>query len=253
LYTFTNGSDGSAPYSQLIAAGHILYGTTSAGGSSGWGTVFSVNTDGTGFATLHSFTAIPGPYSGEYGGTNSDGASPYAGVILSGSTLYGTTYLGGTSGYGTVFAVNTDATGFTNLYSFTALPPFAGGSAPPPSNSDGANPYAGLILSGNTLYGTAYDGGASGYGTVFSIALPAQVQPRIIFSGGLINLTWPTNAAMFSSPPTAGAGFTLQVCTNLGDPVWTPVQTLTVTNGAFQFSEPLQTNGAGRFYRISSP
>ena len=28
---------------------------------------------------------------------------------------------GGTTGNGTVFAVNTDGTGFTNLYSFTAL------------------------------------------------------------------------------------------------------------------------------------
>ena len=41
----------------------------------------------------------------------------------------------------------------------------------PGTNSDGANPYAGLILSGNTLYGTARYGGSSGDGTVFSISL----------------------------------------------------------------------------------
>ena len=52
---------------------------------------------------------------------------------------------------GTVFAVNTDGTGFTNLHSFTA----ASGSLVSITNSDGASPYAGLILSGNTLYGTA--------------------------------------------------------------------------------------------------
>ena len=51
---------------------------------------------------------------------------------------------GGSSGNGTVFAVNTDGTGFTNLHSFYCC-----------TNSDGAYPYAGLILSGNTLYGTA--------------------------------------------------------------------------------------------------
>jgi len=105
------------------------------------------------FTTLHSFTPTS-----PYGNSNSDGAAPYASLITnsSGNTLYGTTQVGGSSGNGTVFAVNTDGTGFTNLHSFT-------------STSDGANPYAGLILSGNTLYGTAYVGGSSSYGTIFAI------------------------------------------------------------------------------------
>src|SRR5436190_434373 len=99
------------------------------------------------FKTLHSFTATPSSY--PY--TNSDGAHPVAGLILSGNALYGTTMSGGSSGNGTVFAVNTDGTGFMNLHSFMAL------SDPYPlahANSDGANPWAGLIVSGNTLYGT---------------------------------------------------------------------------------------------------
>jgi uncharacterized repeat protein (TIGR03803 family) len=75
-------------------------------------------------------------------------------LILSGNTLYGTTLAGGSSANGTVFAVNTDGTSFTVLHSFTAL---NNGT-----NSDGANPHAALVLSGNTLYGTAYTGGISG-------------------------------------------------------------------------------------------
>src|SRR6266478_4408926 len=95
------------------------------------------------FKTLHSFT----PSSPYYTNNNSDGAYPYAGLITnsSGTTLYGTAYNGGSSSNGTVFAVNTDGTGFTILHSFTG-------------GSDRANPYAGLILSGHTLYGTAYNG-----------------------------------------------------------------------------------------------
>lgn len=54
-----------------------------------------------------------------------------------------------------MFAVNTNGNGFTNLHSF--------------SGSDGAGPYGALILSGSTLYGTTYQGGNSGYGTVFAI------------------------------------------------------------------------------------
>ena len=37
------------------------------------------------------------------------------------------------------------------------------------------------------------------------------------------------------------------------NPIWTPIQTNTLTNGSFYFSEPLQTNLSGRFYRISLP
>ena len=46
-------------------------------------------------------------------------AGPYAHLILSGNTLYGTTAGGGSHNLGTVFAIDTDGTGFTNLYSFT--------------------------------------------------------------------------------------------------------------------------------------
>jgi len=141
-YPYTN-SDGATPEAGLVLSGNTLYGTAFSGGSVGYGAVFKVNPDGTGFTNLHSFTR------------GSDGAYPLAGLILSGNTLYGTAKIGGSSDQGTVFAVNTDGTGFTTLHSFTG-------------GSDGAAPFAGLILSGNTLYGTTEDGG-NGYGTVFKV------------------------------------------------------------------------------------
>ena len=148
LYSFTGGSDGALPYAGLILSSNTLYGTAFGGSSSGYGTVFAVNTNGTGFTNLHSFTALA-----NY--ANSDGANPAAGLILSNNTLYGTAVHGGSSGSGTAFKVNTDGTGFTNLHSF--------------SFSDGANPHAGLILSGTALYGTTYQGGSLGGGTVFKV------------------------------------------------------------------------------------
>src|ERR1044071_5228279 len=65
---------------------------------------------------------------------------------------------------GSLFALNTDGTGFTNLYDFT---PFS--SCWPLMNNDGANPQGGLILSGNVIYGTADGGGSGGSGTVFAM------------------------------------------------------------------------------------
>src|SRR5947208_17048446 len=53
-----SNSDGAAPYAGLItnSSGNTLFGTTQSGGSSGNGTVFAVNADGTGFTNLHSLT-----------------------------------------------------------------------------------------------------------------------------------------------------------------------------------------------------
>jgi uncharacterized repeat protein (TIGR03803 family) len=143
----------------LILSGNTLYGTASRGGSSdfnsssGYGTVFRVNTDSTDFTNLHTFTI----------GDPNDGALPAAGLILSGNTLYGAAQGGGTNGNGTIFAVNTDGTGFTNLHSFTAGAEVGySGYGGYYTNSDGYGPAAGLILSGNTLYGTAELGGTNG-------------------------------------------------------------------------------------------
>jgi uncharacterized repeat protein (TIGR03803 family) len=162
-YNGTN-SDGVHPFLGLLLSGNTLYGAAHVGGRSGWGTVFALNTDGTGFTTLHSFAATSGSEGGY--GTNSDGAVPNGGLILSGNTLYGTAQSGGRSGWGTVFAVNTNGAGFTTLHSFAAI---SGSGGDYGTNSDGAKPYAGLLLSGNTLYGTTQYGGSSGNGTVFAI------------------------------------------------------------------------------------
>jgi uncharacterized repeat protein (TIGR03803 family) len=159
LLSFSPGVPGANPRCALVLSSNFLYGTTGAGGTGGYGTVFKVSTDGNEFTNLYTFTTPSGiPLS------NNDGASPQAGLILAGNTLYGTAHAGGASGSGTVFAINTDGTGFKNLHSFTLLT----GSFPS-HNSDGAYPYAGLAISGNTLYGTTTSGGSWGNGTVFAV------------------------------------------------------------------------------------
>jgi uncharacterized repeat protein (TIGR03803 family) len=183
-----NFSDGDYPDGGLILSGSTLYGTASLGGSSGGGVVFAINANGTGYTNLYNFTATSGsPYY-----TNSEGATPLANLILSGKALFGTTSWGGGNGNGTVFAMNTDATGFTELHTFTG--PLYDSS--PISNSDGAKSDAGLILSGNTLYGTASGGGTWGNGTIFSLSF--QPQLTITPAGTNVILSWPTNFAGFS-------------------------------------------------------
>ena len=188
IYSFTAGAingennltnnDGVHPVCGLLLSGNTLYGTTSAGGNNGQGTVFKLNIDGTRFTNLYSFTAL----SAQYGGTNSDGASPSAGLLLSGNTLYGTATSGGVNGYGTVFAVTTNGTGFMTLHNFSY-------------RSDGAYPESDLMLSGNTLYGTAHSGGSGDSGTVFAVDIDGTG------FAALYGFTPPSGGGYF---PTAG-------------------------------------------------
>ncbi|MFZ0826926.1 MAG: choice-of-anchor tandem repeat GloVer-containing protein [Verrucomicrobiia bacterium] len=231
LHSFTYGLDGAFPYAGLVLSGNNLYGTASAGGSLNKGTVFALNTNGTGFTTLHDFTNVL------------DGYYPKAGLVLSGNTFYGTANGGGHYNSGTVFALNTNGMGITNLYNFAPYvydpPVFLS------TNSSGAHPEAGLLLSGNTLYGTAYDGGISGYGTVFSLALgSASISPpllTILPSGTNVVLAW-TNTA---------SGFNLLFTTNLVPPaIWSTNSTAPVViNGQNTVTNPI--SGTQKFYRLS--
>ena len=164
LHSFSSSGDGGNPYGSLVLSGSRLYGTANDGGSSGNGSVFAINTDGTLFSNGTVYTNL---HSFAFG----DGVNPYDGLVLSGNTLYGTANQGGSHGNGTVFAINTDGTGFTNLYSFTG-------------GSDGANPYGGLVLSGSTLYGTTTQGGGFGNGTVFALTTNGTFTPLHPFTGG---------------------------------------------------------------------
>lgn len=90
LYSFTGSADGAKPVAALVqGADGTLYGTTSAGGPAGAGTVFSL-TRPTGTATSWGFTLL---YSFTGG---ADGATPLSGLTLDSSgALYGTTEFGG--------------------------------------------------------------------------------------------------------------------------------------------------------------
>lgn len=236
LYSFTQeystgNSDGANPVAGLVLAGNTLYGTTEHGGGANEGVVFRVNTDGSSFTNLHSFTAILGSNP-----ANSDGGAPWGGdLVISGNTLYGVASVGGNANNGTVFSLRTDGTDFTTLHSFSAT---AGSSS---TNSDGTTPISSLLLSGNRLYGLASAGGATGNGTLFSLSLPgAQPQLTITTVGTNIVLTWPTNAATFS----------LEVATNLApSPWWLSNSTAPVIIGG----QHVVTNavaGTTRFYRL---
>ena len=139
-------SDGSDPYAAPILDGSTLYGMTHYGGVNGFGVIYAINTDGTGYTVLHHFDGVPGA-----------GAVPYGKLLLVGSKLYGMTYWGGVNNVGVIFTINTDGTGYALLHEFLGGP------------GDGGTPFGALIHDGTTLYGMTRNGGASELGTIFSI------------------------------------------------------------------------------------
>ena len=149
--TITNANgdplDGANPLAGLVQGSDgSFYGTTS-GFYRGYGTVFTITTNGT-LTVLHSFTG------------GSDGGAPLAGLVEgSDGCFYGTAAVGGTEGRGTVFKIS-PAGALTSLYSF---------------GGNGAQPEAGLVQgSDGNFYGTTLIDGVHfqpyGFGTVFKIS-----------------------------------------------------------------------------------
>lgn len=167
LYGFMEGSDGENPSASLVldAAGH-LYGTTSYGGSSGYGVVFELTSNSQGIwteAVLHSFA----------GGT--DGATPEAPLIFdSAGNLFGTTTRGGGffGGAGTVFELKPNGNGgWTEsvLYSFGR------------DTGKGLYPLGLISDNAGNLYGTTTGGGTTGCYSSQGCGVVFQIVPG---SGG---------------------------------------------------------------------
>ena len=162
LHQFGASSDGSQPEaSPTVDHNGVLFGTTSGGGTSGYGIVFSLKppaSPGGHWAEtiLHQFSGSPG-----------DGRFSTANVIIgSGGVLYGATFDGGSANSGAVFSLMPPASP-GGPWTETILHSFLGGS-------DGRYPVSGLTIGAGVLYGTTSAGGGSDLGTVFSLTPPAS-------------------------------------------------------------------------------
>jgi uncharacterized repeat protein (TIGR03803 family) len=189
LHSFTNGLDGAYPEAGLVQGSNgFFYGTTFLAGGKGSGNVFQVNSDGSSFSTLYSFT------------NGVDGANPKAGLAQGNNgNFYGTTYNGGASHYGAVFEI-TSSGSFTALYSFT-------------NGIDGANPVAALLSGADTnFYGTTTNGGAYGLGAVFKMSPAGALTALYSFTGGndgngpVAVLTQASDGSLYGTASAGGLG-----------------------------------------------
>ncbi len=226
LHAFNFGTtDGYLPQGGLVLSGSTLYGTSSGGGSNYSGTVFQINTDGSGFKLLFNFNS------------SITGGSPQGDLILSGDTLYGTTYGGGSGGGGVVYSINTNGGNFTVLHNFAS--PMNNGNGVY-TNIDGGWSVAGLLLANNTLYGTTPYGGTNGLGTAYEIILPSPPVLNIGRTGGNFKISWPSIIT----------GYALQQNLNLGTTNWS-TNGLTIADDGTNKSVTIVPTTGKAFFRLS--
>jgi uncharacterized repeat protein (TIGR03803 family) len=251
LHTFSDrglpGSTGLAPVT--VDAG-VIYGTTADQRPYGGGTIYKVNTDGSGYTVLHVFAGGVGDRTGTNGPL-----SVYAGA------LYGMTWDGGASGQGIIFKMSLDGSAFTVLHSF--------------SLEEGHGPAGALTVHGGVLYGTTMEGGGSGHGTIFKVR-PDGTELTVLhsFAARLDNGEIPCSglvvagAALYGSTlpgggdhhgtiykiNTDGSGFSLVL--DFGtDPSFTwsyPAGSLAIAGDAlYGMTTPDAGEGSGTIYKVS--
>jgi len=155
---------GIYPRLGLTLVGSTIYGVSYYGtDTNGYGNVFSIHVDGSGYQVLHEFTGMPG-----------DGASPVGDPLIVSNILYGTTMSGGTRGYGTIYQINLTNGQFSLLHDFQVNAYTDGDGHYHPDLSDGGEPTCSLVAIGSTLYGTCMNSGAFSNGAVFSLSLNGQ-------------------------------------------------------------------------------
>ncbi len=129
-----------------------------------------------------------------------------------------------------------DGTGLTSVY-FT-------GNAPAADSTVFDNKATVYYLPGTIGWADFYFSNNTGLTPVLWNPL---IQP------GGANFGLRSNRFGFNITCTNSFTVVVEACTNLANRVWTPLQTLTLTNGSVYFSEPVQTNSSGRYYGLGFP
>lgn len=156
LYQFTGGSDQAQPvFPVAFDRRGNLYGTTQGYGG-GWGTVFQLTPNLTGAwnqQTLYTFTG------------GSDGGNPFGITVNGVGRVYGTTYRNRGNYHGLLFTL----AGVSALKWSESVPHQFG------SGDDGYDPAGTLVFDADgNIYGTTYEGGLYGAGTVYKLTPSAS-------------------------------------------------------------------------------
>jgi uncharacterized repeat protein (TIGR03803 family) len=106
IYDFAVSKGGIPEAGLLQLSDGTLFGTTRYGGNNGFGTIFKINPDGSGYKNIHHFTTLTGIFTTGPLSQLSDGR-------IIGATLFGGSYFSGL-----IFTIKQDGSSFSVLYNF---------------------------------------------------------------------------------------------------------------------------------------
>lgn len=175
LHMFSSGGY-NASAGLVQAADGKLYGATLQGGSVGYGSLYSINLDGSGYNEFVSFDGA------------SKGSTP-RGSLVQGPDLflYGVTNGGGSQGKGVLFKVKTDGTSYTKLIEFDGVSKGANGAATP------------LLGSNGKLYAMTQRGGTNDSGIIFSVSTDGTGFTKLLDLNGTASGKYPLGSLIEAS------------------------------------------------------
>ncbi|MEJ7643326.1 MAG: choice-of-anchor tandem repeat GloVer-containing protein [Chryseolinea sp.] len=146
---YFGGELGVNPTGGLLSAFGMFYGTMPNGGRNGDGVLFSIQ------QIFGNGQEIQGSFDGPVTGRSPKGTP----IQASNGAIYGMTEFGGSDNAGVIYSFRPGPVGLSKVLDFDGT-------------ARGANPTGDLVLASNDrLYGMTSNGGASGNGVIFSVAL----------------------------------------------------------------------------------
>jgi len=124
---------------------------------------------------------------------------------------------------------------------------FFGGNAPAVVG-DG---FYGQVFDDDTKATVYYLPGTTGWSNTYWYVPAVPWNPQVQNGGASFGVR--SNQFGFNITGTTNIPIVVEACTNLANPVWTPLTNVSLTNGSFYFSDPQWTNYPGRFYGIGFP
>lgn len=171
-----NLGEGRNPFGGLIMGSNgKMYGMTNGGGTVNGGVIYEYDHKLNKYKKLYDFQ----------GGVS--GGNPKGDLLeVSAGIFYGLAFNGGANSAGVIFEFNANTLTYTKKFDF--------------SNTNGISPYGSLIKASNgLLYGTAYQGGASSFGVLFSFNTSNGTYTKLQSFAGVSTGSYPFDLIEYST------------------------------------------------------